>query len=216
MGVQERRERERSSVRAAILEAAQRIAQRDGWTKLTIRGIAAEIEYSPALIYGYFDSKEAVLAELMRRGFGALHEELQRARSDHGDAATVVEAVGHAYWKFAFDNPLPYQLMHGLAGVPFDGTEHTPVEVRACFDDFHEPIAALLEVRGGTRKDESEEQAELYWAFLHGLVSLVMNHRIKGGQKRASKLAQRLVGDFVRGCQPEVASATTRSRRAAS
>jgi hypothetical protein len=53
-----------------------------------------------------------------------------------------------AYWKFAFDNPVLYQLMHGLAGVPF-GTEHAPAEARACYDEIHEPIIALLQERGG-------------------------------------------------------------------
>ncbi len=202
MGVQERRERERSLVRTAILDAARRISERDGWAKLTIRGIAADIEYSPALIYGYFESKEAVLVELTRQGFGVLHEQLQQARTGKAEPSVIVEKVGLAYWKFAFDNPVPYQLMHGLAGIPF-GTEHTPAEVRACYDDFHEPIIALLEARGGTQEQESEEQAELYWAFLHGLISLTMNQRIKGGQERASTLAKRLVRDFVRGCQPE-------------
>ncbi|MYM26280.1 TetR family transcriptional regulator [Duganella sp. FT135W] len=212
MGVQERREREKSVVRAAILDAARRISERDGWAKLTIRGIAADIEYSPALIYGYFESKEAVLVELMGQGFGALHELLQQARAGDAEPSVTVEKVGMAYWKFAFDNPVPYQLMHGLAGIPF-GTEHTPAEVRACYDDFHEPIIALLEARGGERGEESEEQAELYWAFLHGLISLTMNQRIKDGIERANKLAERLVGDFVRGCQPELEKSKKSIRR---
>ncbi len=202
MGVQERRERERSSVRAAILEAAQRIADRDGWSGLTIRAIAADIEYSPALIYGYFESKEAVLVELMRLGFGTLHKALQKARVRHGEPSLAVKKIGLAYWKFAIDNPVSYQLMLGLTGVPF-GTEETPAEVRSCFDEFREPIAALLTARSGAPDAEgSVEQAELYWAFLHGLVSLTMNQRILGGPARANKLAERLVCDFVRGCQP--------------
>jgi AcrR family transcriptional regulator len=200
MGVQERRERERSQVRTAILDAARRISERDGWAKLTIRAIAAEIEYSPALIYGYFESKEAVLVELLREGFATLHEQLLQASADHTTADVTVTMVGKAYWRFAFENPISYQLMHGLAGVPFGMTD-APAEVRACFAAFHDPIAALLEERGGNRGEESEEQTELFWASLHGLISLTMNHRIKDGIKRANNLAERLIADFVKNCQ---------------
>lgn len=202
LGVRERRERERAATRQGILSAARRLSDQSGWSSVTIRNVAAEVEYSPALIYEYFASKEAMLVELMRDGFSLLHAKLEAANRKPSTTEGAVESVGLAYWSFAVSNPAAYQIMHGLDGVPF-GTEETPSEARACFDEMLKPIEALLAERGGATPEELEEQVELYWAFLHGLVSLTMNKRIQGGPARASRLAHRLVREFVRGCVPE-------------
>lgn len=205
MGVKERRERERAATRQAILSAARRLSDENGWSSVTIRNVAAEVEYSPALIYEYFASKDAMLVELMRDGFGQLHAKLKAANSKRSTIESAVEAVGLAYWSFAISNPAAYQIMHGLDGVPF-GTDKTPPEARACFDEMLVPVKALLVERGGAARDEIEDQVELYWAFLHGLVSLHMNNRVSGGTARASRLAKRLVREFVRGCVPDSAT----------
>jgi hypothetical protein len=101
--------------------------------------------------------------------------------------------------------------MHGLRGVPF-GTNETPPEARACFRDLHAPIQRLMAEAGPHETRDSEEQAELYWAFLHGLVSLCMNQRIKGGQKRASTLVRRLTHDFIQSCTSPTIAPKTRMR----
>jgi hypothetical protein len=62
------------------------------------------------------------------------------------------------------------------------------------------PIERLMTAAGTHESRDSEQQADLYWAFLHGLVSLSMNQRIKGGPKRASTLVHRLTRDFIQSC----------------
>src|SRR5215831_17182373 len=61
MGFKERRDRERTEMRQAILHAASEIAAQEGWHAVTIRRVAERIEYSPPTIYEYFESKEALL-----------------------------------------------------------------------------------------------------------------------------------------------------------
>ncbi|VVE54618.1 hypothetical protein PHO31112_04941 [Pandoraea horticolens] len=157
------------------------------------------IEYSPALIYEYFKNKDEILLALMRQGFGRLHEALVKAAGAAQTPAAAVEGLGLAYWAFALKSPTLYQLMHGLRGVPF-GTNQTPPEARACFEDLHVPIERLMVAAGTHESRDSEAQADLYWASLHGLVSLCMNQRIKGGTKRASTLVHRLARDFIQSC----------------
>jgi AcrR family transcriptional regulator len=210
MGIQERRDRERAAIRKQIIDAAEQIAADKDLDAVTIRAIAGVIEYSPALIYEYFSNKDEILLALMRQGFGRLHTVLMKVVGAAQTPAAAVEALGLAYWAFALESPSLYQLMHSLRGVPF-GTDQTPPEARACFQDLHLPIARLMAEAGKPEARDSEEQAELYWAFLHGLVSLCMNQRIKGGQKRASTLVRRLTHDFIQSCtSPTIASKTRR------
>ena len=208
MGIKERRDRERTAVRERIIEAAEQIAANKDWDAVTIRAVAAAVEYSPALIYEYFKNKDEILLALMRQGFARLHEALMTVADAAQTPASAVEGLGLAYWAFALESPTLYQLMHGLRGVPF-GTNQTPAEARACFEDLLAPIERLITAAGTHESRDSEEQADLYWAVLHGLVSLCMNQRIKGGPERASTLIHRLARDFIQSCTtPTVASET--------
>jgi AcrR family transcriptional regulator len=209
MGIQERRERERAAVRQQIVDAAEMIAADKGWDAVTIRAVAGTIEYSPALIYEYFANKDEILFALMCQGFGRLHAELVKVVDALQTTAAAVEGIGLAYWAFALARPTLYQLMHDLRGVPF-GTKEAPPEAMACFEDFHAPIARLMAEAGNHEARDSEEQTDLYWAFLHGLVSLAMNQRIKGGTERAATLVRRLIHDFIQSCAGSAVSSKTR------
>ena len=62
----ERRPRDasRAASRGAILDAARRVATRDGARDLSLRGVAAEAGFAPAALYGYFRNKDELLLAL--------------------------------------------------------------------------------------------------------------------------------------------------------
>ena len=73
MGIKERQERDRESVRRSILDAARELFVAEGYANVSIRKIAERIEYSPAAIYGYFPSKDDIFYALAEEGFRLLH-----------------------------------------------------------------------------------------------------------------------------------------------
>lgn len=60
----ERRAREHLATRAAILDAARRVAARNGARDLSLRGVAAEAGFAPAALYSYFTGKDELLLAL--------------------------------------------------------------------------------------------------------------------------------------------------------
>ena len=90
----------RQASRVAILDAARRVAARDGARDMSLRGVAAEAGFAPAALYGYFRNKDELLlalaaddltslARAMRgtgglAGAGAAALDLLRGRRDHG------------------------------------------------------------------------------------------------------------------------------------
>src|SRR3569623_152428 len=60
----ERRRGGKQTGRTAILEAARRVAARDGARDLSLRGVAAEAGFTPAALYGYFRNKDELLLAL--------------------------------------------------------------------------------------------------------------------------------------------------------
>jgi AcrR family transcriptional regulator len=171
-----RRAREKQELRSQILRAAREIALAEGWQAVTVRKIADHVEYSPAAIYEYFDGKEAILYALMVEGFRLVLAELQRAASTDPDPVRRLVTLGKAYWRFAWQHPELYQVMHGLGGVPF-GTVRAPREAKEVFDFTRDAVRAAREALG-VGGLVSDEQVEIVWAMLHGLVSLAMSGRI--------------------------------------
>src|SRR3546814_5427100 len=85
--------------RQLILEAAQRVFERDGLEKTTVRAIAKEAGCTTGAIYPWFDGKEAIYAELLEASLARLHGELDHALggSPAGAARRVVEAFFQYY-----------------------------------------------------------------------------------------------------------------------
>jgi AcrR family transcriptional regulator len=190
MSTGERREREKAAQRQGILDAAQEIAREEGWQAVTVRKLAARIEYSPPMIYEHFAGKEAVLLELLRVGFGRLRDALATAQEGTHDARGRVTAAAVAYARFARAEPALYQVMYGLGGVPF-GTAATPEEARGAFATLRAAVSAVLPEGG-----DADGETQAFWAALHGAASLAMAGRLRGGEGRGEELAPRIAAVF--------------------
>jgi len=64
MGLKERRQHEKKIMKRLILDSAMGLVSKKGLSFLTIRSLAQQIEYSPSIIYEYFESKELIYKEL--------------------------------------------------------------------------------------------------------------------------------------------------------
>ena len=84
-----------------MLTATLDLASEQGWPAVTVRKVAERIEYSPGMLYEYFDGKEALLTALLQEGYTRLLTEMEPAIS----AAETIEdrllAITHVYWCFA-------------------------------------------------------------------------------------------------------------------
>lgn len=69
MNISKRREREKEEMKELILSTASDIIASEGIDALSIRKIAQKIEYSPSIIYHYFNDKDEILNRVMERGY---------------------------------------------------------------------------------------------------------------------------------------------------
>ncbi len=88
MGVAERKVRERAEREQRIVTAAREIAEREGWSAVTIRRLAEEIEYSQPVLYSHFENWDAIVTAVAVLGFS----ELANALSPTGQSGTFCEA----------------------------------------------------------------------------------------------------------------------------
>ena len=178
-------------MRHAILRAASEIAAREGWHAVTIRRVAEKIEYSPPVIYEYFESKEALLEAVATEGFRLLLSALYAARDTHADPMERLRAMGRAYWDFVWADPQLYQAISGLGGVDFcePDHEHPHAEGQQVFEVFFEGLRAVLSPRDDAEAD-LEGKCLVLWSLYHGFIALLMAGRIPTEEReRARDLA---------------------------
>jgi AcrR family transcriptional regulator len=163
MGIKERHERDRETVRRAILDAARDLFVAEGYQNVSIRKIAERIEYSPAAIYGYFPSKDDIFFALAEEGFRLLGNPAAQ-----GGHATLVPAgpldrIRALFWRlyeFSCQHPQYFALMFVDRSVPRISREyerfafaremkqHIVQELQDCVDagalpDTVDPAAAM-------------------------------------------------------------------------
>src|SRR5690349_5915348 len=76
MGSTERRARAKVALRQQILDAARELFVREGYDAVSMRRIAARIEYSPTAIYLHFPDKQSILTALCDETFEKLSTRL--------------------------------------------------------------------------------------------------------------------------------------------
>jgi AcrR family transcriptional regulator len=193
MGIAERKLRQKEEVRSSILRAAWEIVEKEGWQALSIRKIAEAIEYSAPVIYDHFANKEAILLEFTKRGFRLLNEELVKARDKFNNLEQQIEAMGYAYWKFAFTHKEYYQLMYGL-GMPGCDTVKQISELSTFTELLLDPIRKLI---AKSKNTSAEPFLKLHtlWSTLHGLISINM----MGKENSRDELNAMVLKDFMAG-----------------
>src|SRR5215207_6801160 len=117
MGTKERQQRERDRVQDAILTAARELFVTEGYRNVSMRKVAERIEYSPAAIYSYFQSKDDIFYALAEEGFRRLDAQVRSALG-HQDAVQELRACWWAYYEFSREQPEFFQLMFVDRSVP--------------------------------------------------------------------------------------------------
>jgi AcrR family transcriptional regulator len=78
--------------RIAILDAARRVAARDGAKEFSLRAVAAEADFAPAALYSYFKNKDELLLALASEDLSGL----ARAMRDSANASDPGGRLGAA------------------------------------------------------------------------------------------------------------------------
>ncbi len=206
MGITERRERQKTELRNAILEAAEKTIVEEGFDALTMRKLAEAVEYSPAAIYQYFENRDAIAKAVVMRGFMALLEYFAPLGQIENPEERLTE-IGRAYVRFGLENPQTYRLIfmekQGFADVVFP-----PDELKEPDDPGDRAFRALagtveeLQRLGRVRTDiPATTIADMLWSGVHGIVSLKLSCP-QFPETPAETLADYLQETMMRGLRP--------------
>jgi AcrR family transcriptional regulator len=171
LGISERKGRQRADREGRIVATARVIAEREGWSAVTVRRLADEIEYSQPVLYSHFKSRDAIVGAVAVEGFRDIAVALRTAARGSAGRRNTLENVATAYLDFAFRHPALYEAMFVLpTGLRFAEADVRP-ELREAFDS----LAAVV----GPFCADVDVATETFWAALHGLTELERAGRIR-------------------------------------
>jgi AcrR family transcriptional regulator len=166
-------------LREAMLQAAERILERDGIHGLTLRAAAREAGVSHAAPKNHFGDIRGLLSELAAVGFERFHAALV-ANAREGDPPEArMAAIGHGYVTFAQQNPGLFLLMFRSERLDFS----RPALRAAAEASFGVLARSVGAQRRGPRETpltlSQAARIMAAWSLVHGFAMLLLDGRLK-------------------------------------
>lgn len=159
------------NLREALIAAALALVAELGPSGFTFAEAARRAGVSPAAPYRHFRDRDALMAEVARRGFEILEIALQKAWDDgRPDVFSAFEAMGRAYLDFARTETAYYVAM-------FEAGFVRPPEVKQAGDRAFEVLRAAAErlvatLPPGQPRPPAMMMALHIWVLAHGTADL--------------------------------------------
>jgi AcrR family transcriptional regulator len=160
------------NLREALVRAALDLIAQKGPAGFTFADAARWAGVSSAAPYRHFRDREALLADVARRGFEQFETALRRAWDEgRPDAYRAFENVGRAYLHFARNEPAYYSAMFE-AGIPTDSDSGLRDAAGRAFEVLRQASETLCARMPPEKRPPALMMSLHIWALSHGIASL--------------------------------------------
>ncbi len=165
------------ALREALLEAAERVLERDGLAGLTLRAVAREAGVSHAAPTHHFGDLSGLVSELAAIGFRQFNTAMAAACT--ADPKPIEMARAKAYVAYARAHP-------GMYGLMFR-TERLDMKRPSLHEAASAAFAGLAGAIGASRHEQIHEEALSLeqaaaiahaWSMVHGFTMLLLDNRL--------------------------------------
>ena len=166
------RARYRRQVRAEVQVRAWEQIERDGVSALSLKAIATEMGMTAPALYRYYDSRDALLTELILSAYRELAERVEGANdADSKDPVGRLTGIAGAFRQWGTTHPQRYLLLYG---TPVPGY-HAPDAATELARRIFAPIVVAFELWANGRGDLERspfQRSMTFWTRMHGVLSL--------------------------------------------
>jgi AcrR family transcriptional regulator len=167
------------ALRDALLQAAERVLERDGLAGLTLRAVAREAGVSHAAPTHHFGDLTGLVSELAAIGFRRFNAEMIAARAAEATPGGRAMASPKAYVAYAQAHPGMYGLM--FRGERLDYSRPSLHEAAdASFSGLTSAIAAERHEQISDHALTLDQGAAIVraWSLVHGFTTLLLDGRL--------------------------------------
>jgi AcrR family transcriptional regulator len=186
-----RRSYHHGNLREALIRAALDLIGQKGPAGFTFADAARMAGVSSAAPYRHFRDREALLADVARRGFEVFTTALRQAWNDgRPEPLRAFENIGRAFLDFARREPAYYAAMFE-AGVPLDADPELRQAADAAFAVLRHASETLCGLLPPASRPPALMMSLHIWALSHGIASLFA--RPDGGRRKLPMSADELL-----------------------
>jgi AcrR family transcriptional regulator len=156
---------------AALLEAAEEIAETEGLQALTVRRVAEKTGTTTRAVYTSLGSKQALLSGLGVRAFNMLGGMVDRLPLTSDPAADLVVAGTLGFRPFVLNHPVLFQIGFQQTSVPSDVAQAMAPAAERALVALHHRVARLRDAGHLGARDIPEASLEFH-AACEGLAAL--------------------------------------------
>ena len=190
-GPGERKGYHHGNLREALIRAALNLIGEKGPAGFTFADAARAAGVSSAAPYRHFRDRDALLADVAKRGFELFATALEKAWNDGKPNPYVAfEAVGRAYLAFARKEPAHYSAMFE-AGVATDSDPELQKASDAAFNVLRRASEALTAHLPAAGRPPALMMSLHIWSLSHGIASLFA--RADSGRRKLPMSAEDLL-----------------------
>lgn len=170
-------------LKCALTDAAIELLGETG-SSFTLRQAARRVGVTHGAAYRHFEDRDALLAEVARRGHITLRETLERAMRRADGTRAELEALLVGYVRFALAHPAQYDLMFGPR---LNESGRFPELEEALERSVALLVAVLKRHLPGADSATVRDRGVAIWSLAHGYTSSVLRGRIKVRGPRAAE-----------------------------
>jgi AcrR family transcriptional regulator len=183
------RARRRIETTTEILDAAWRLARRDGLASISMRELGSEVGLRAQSLYAYFASKAELYDAMFRQGqdqLAVVAAGWPTDLSESEEPRRAAKRIVHEFVAFCTDDPVRYQLLFQRVLPDWEPTPET----------YQLAVQRLTEVRRtlASLGIDSDEAADLFTALVTGLTDQQISN--DPGGDRWIRLVDRAVDMF--------------------
>jgi AcrR family transcriptional regulator len=167
---EDRRTRKRDRTRQAILAAALALFAERGIYEPSIEEITARADVGKGTFYQYFDSREVLIAELVRNGFTLLLAEVALQLENAGGEADPLPTILISHQFFFALHPEYLLLFHQARGW-MKMARHHGDSLRLAFAEYVQRLGQLMGDPPTAPSDSPSRRAVILAGFIAGVLS---------------------------------------------
>jgi AcrR family transcriptional regulator len=160
------------NLREALIEAALDLIADKGPAGFTFAEAARQAGVSPAAPYRHFRDRDALMADVARRGFERFAEQLAAAWDEgRPNLRAAFERIGKAYLAFARNEPAYYSAMFE-SGLSITGHRELQEAGDRAFAVLRTACEAIVAAMPAAKRPPAMMMALHVWSLSHGIASL--------------------------------------------
>ena len=163
---------------AALLDAAERLAEQEGLAALSVRRVANEVGTTTRAVYSLFGSKEGLVVALGSRAFDLLGATVSALPRTDDPQADLVQA-GLVFRRFAREHPALFRIGVQRIDVPLESGRAFAGAASRALTVLHDRVGRLGDV-GQLGPRPVETAACEFHALCEGLAAIEARGLIRG------------------------------------